>query len=214
MKLMFLVMLSIPLTTACSTSSPSSPTIKFEEKLEIVKEVQDDWDPLSLMSIKLITDWPKLFTLSDESQLFPAYARMTWHVRPADQERLKKDLANHLEFKQYHELYQQGVLPAQSYRVKNLSASWDEQKKEYKLDVVYEVILKSGNKKDIPVTLNVRNNQTEFINQKFNTAPSEEPAPAPKDKQEEFYQEFIFSSLSPNEIRKLTSEQAHKLLQK
>ena len=156
MKLAFLMMLCTPLT-ACSEqnspptiSLPSSPTINFEEKLEIVKEVQDDWDPLSLMSIKLITDWPKLFTLSDESQLFPAYARMTWHVRQEDQERLKRDLANHLEFKQYQELYKQGILPAQSYRVKNLSASWDEQKKEYKLDVVYEVILKNGSKKIFP----------------------------------------------------------------
>jgi hypothetical protein len=139
---------------------------------------------------------------------------MTWHVRPADQERLKRDLANHLEFKQYQELYQQGILPAQSYRVKNLSASWDEKQKEYKLDVIYGVTLKNGSEKEISVTMNVRNNQTEFINQKFNTAPSEEPAPTPKDKQEKFYQEFIFSSLSPNEIRKLNSEQAQKLLQK
>ncbi|MDR7317016.1 hypothetical protein [Brevibacillus nitrificans] len=186
------------------------PKTDYSKKIEIIQHIKTPESTLSILIPKLETEWPSLFTVKNEDELFDRYSFITWHIDEEAQKRLRDNLTKlHPEFQEYVKLLKEGVLPAKECKVTNIAVD------KYNADSVsvtaeYDFLLQDGSNKKIKISLTADSNFEKF-NQRFNTA---EGVPLPSaDKDEELKRDFIFSILSNDEIRKLTADELFTLFE-
>lgn len=221
-RLFFLVPLVISLV-ACSEAADnttsavgnnqanSTPKTDYNKKIEIIQRIKTPESALTILIPKLETEWPSLFTVKSEDELFDRYSFITWHIDEESKKRLRDNLTKfHPEFQEYAKLIKDGVLPAKECKVTNIAVD------KYSTDSVsvtaeYDLLLQDGSNKKLVVSLTADSNFEKF-NQRFNTSEGV-PLPSSDDKEEELARDFIFSILSNDEIRKLTADELFTLFE-
>ncbi|USG67102.1 hypothetical protein NDK47_07365 [Brevibacillus ruminantium] len=221
---LFLVITLVAGLTACSaetveTSSDlgdkkpnlTASKVDYNKKFEIIERIKSPETALSILIQKMEFEWPTLFTMKTEEDLLQRYSFITWHIDSEAKNYLQENLSTlHPEYQEYLKLLKEGVLPAQEYTVTNISV--DEYNSEnVTVTAQYELLLSNGQKKNMKVSMTADTNFRNF-NQRFNTSEGE-LLPDPVNKEQDNFQDFIFSVLTTDEIRKLTLEELFTLFE-
>ena len=193
------------------TPNMTASQIDYKKKSEIIERIKSPESVLSILIQKMESEWPTLFTVKTEEELFQKYSFISWHILPEAKSRLQKNLATlHPEYQEYIKLLREGVLPAKEYTVTNISI--DKYSSEsITVTAQYELLLQNGQIKNIKVSMTGDTNFEKF-NQRFNTSEGE-LLPDPATKEEENVRDFIFSVLTTDEVRKLTLEELFTLFE-
>ncbi len=192
-------------------SSDSASIEGYKKKIEILDKLENRETTLSRMTELLIDEWPALFQQPNEAELWKAYSTLTWHIRPDEQDRLKKEMSKHPEYLQYLELQKKGLLPAKSVSITNVESHRNNLGLGYIVKVNYKLTLKNGSSKEVYVELNA-DDSMETFNPRFNTIERGETLPEPKTEQEEWRRQFILRTLDYNITKKMTYEELLEIL--
>ncbi|USG65783.1 hypothetical protein NDK47_27420 [Brevibacillus ruminantium] len=191
----------------------ASPVADYGKKLEILERLQYQDSTLNRMTEILTIAWPTLFQQQSEAELWNAYFSLTWHIRPDEQEKVRKELSTvHRELQSYLELQQEGILPAKSVQVKSLAAKRNAEDDGYLVTADYLLTLRDGSTKEIQVELNADDYFMESFNPRFFTVYTGETLPEPRNEQEELRRNFIMKALDYYIVLKMTYEETLEMI--